>query len=179
MKKIILIAIAVIFLLATVIGMGKAEKTSAVPAAEQTTANTGNEPEQKLPAADAETIRTGFLDAVSRYEPGTAGSSLKRAVAAMRVLEFCSTHHLSDTDREEFTQNLLAAWKEMPENEKELFPELFASVSEQIEEDLNNGSALSGLFEDAGILEKMQELLKEETLQEDWEMLKGCAEALK
>lgn len=175
MKKWLLIVITVIFLAATVIGMGKAEKTADVSVASIATA----EPVQYYPAADAETIRTEFLDVVSRYEPGTAGSSLKRAVAAMHVLEFCNAHHLAETDREKFTENLLAAWKEFPETKKELFPELFASIAGQADEDLQNGAALSGLFEDAGILEEMQQLLSQDGLQISWETLKTCAETLK
>ena len=175
MKKWLLIVITVIFLAATVIGMGKAEKTADVSVASIATA----EPVQYYPAADAETIRTEFLDVVSRYEPGTSGSSLKRAVAAMHVLEFCNAHHLAETDREKFTENLLAAWKEFPETKKELFPELFASIAGQADEDLQNGAALSGLFEDAGILEEMQQLLSQDGLQISWETLKTCAETLK
>ena len=175
MKKWLLIVITVIFLAATVIGMGKAEKTADVSVASIATA----EPVQYYPAADAETIRTEFLDVVSRYEPGTAGSSLKRAVAAMHVLEFCNAHHLAETDREKFTENLLVAWKEFPETKKELFPELFASIAGQADEDLQNGAALSGLFEDAGILEEMQQLLSQDGLQISWETLKTCAETLK
>ena len=175
MKKWLLIVITVIFLAATVIGMGKAEKTADVSVASIATA----EPVQYYPAADAETIRTEFLDVVSRYEPGTAGSSLKRAVAAMHVLEFCNAHHLAETDREKLTENLLAAWKEFPETKKELFPELFASIAGQADEDLQNGAALSGLFEDAGILEEMQQLLAQDGLQISWETLKTCAETLK
>ena len=175
MKKWLLIVITVIFLAATVIGMGKAEKTADVSVASIATA----EPVQYYPAADAETIRTEFLDVVSRYEPGTAGSSLKRAVAAMHVLEFCNAHHLAETDREKFTENLLAAWKVFPETKKELFPELFASIAGQADEDLQNGAALSGLFEDAGILEEMQQLLAQDGLQISWETLKTCAETLK
>ena len=178
MKKWLLIVITIIFLGATVIGMNWAERTAFVPAVEQTTAILTAEAVQHYPAVDAETIGTEFLDAVSRYEPGTAGSSLKRAVAAMRVLEFCNAHHLAETDREKFTENLLAAWKEYPETKKELFPELFASVADQVDEDLQKGTALSGLFDDAGILEEMQQLLAQDGLQASWETLKACAEAL-
>ena len=178
MKKLLLIGITVIFLTATIIGMGFTKRIAINPTADQPTVTPATEFVQMFPAADAGTIRTEFLDAVCRYEPGTAGSSLKRAVAAMHVLEFCNTHHLADTDREQFTKNLLTAWKEFPETEKKFFPELFASISEQVDEDLQNGASLSGLFEDAGILEEMQQLLQEENLQSSWKMLKECTEVL-
>ena len=176
MKKLILVAAVVVFLAMTVFGMGRAEKTAGIPAAEQATVDN---PVQNRAVVGAETIRTDFLDVVCRYETGTAGSSLKRAVAAMHVLDFCHTQQLTDTDKDKFTENLLVAWGELPENEKELFPELFASVSEQVDEDLQNGASLSGLFDDAGILESMQQLLAQDGLQASWEVLKECAKELK
>ena len=97
----------------------------------------------------------------------------------MHVLDFCRIHYLAGTDKEKFTENLLSAWNELPDTEKELFPELFASVSGQIEEDLQNSDALSGMFDDAGILEEMQVLLQEENLRSSWAVLKECAGALK
>jgi ABC-type transport system substrate-binding protein len=178
MKKILLIAITIVFLAATVFGMGKAEKSSGLQAAEQTAATSTAEPIQSAAVVDAETIRTDYLDVVNAYQPGTAGSSLKRAVAAMRVLDFCNTHHLADADREKLKENLITAWNTLQETEKGLFPELFTSVSEQIDEDLVNGASLTGLFEDAGIQEEMQRLLAQNDIEASWEALKSCTQAI-
>ena len=181
MKKWILIGMTLVFLAATVISLVNPEIASQVKTygrEEEIRAET-LQAEQDVLVVGEEDIRTGFLDVITGYQPGTAGSSLKRAVAAMHVLDFCRIHYLAGTDKEKFTENLLSAWNELPDTEKELFPELFASVSGQIEEDLQNSDALSGLYDDAGILEEMQELLQEENLRSSWVVLKECAGALK
>lgn len=180
MKRWILIGIILLFLAATVISLVNPEITAQVKAygqREETRAE-AEQTARDVPAVSKEDIKTGFLDVIMGYQPGTAGSSLKRAVAAMRVMDFCRIHQLADIDKEKFLENLFSAWDEVPDTEKALFPELFDSVSRQIEEDLQNGDALSGLFEDAGILEEMQQLLKEENLQPSWEILKACTETL-
>ena len=181
MKKWILVGMTLVFLAATVISLVNPEIASQVKTygqEEEIRAET-LQAEQDVLVVGEEDIRTGFLDVITGYQPGTAGSSLKRAVAAMHVLDFCRIHYLAGTDKEKFTENLLSAWNELPDTEKELFPELFASVSGQIEEDLQNSDALSGLYDDAGILEEMQELLQEENLRSSWVVLKECAGALK
>ena len=163
-----------VFLAATVISLVNPEIASQVKTygqEEEIRAET-LQAEQDVPVVGKEDIRTGFLDVITGYQPGTAGSSLKRAVAAMHVLDFCRIHYLAGIDKEKFTENLLSAWNELPDTEKELF-------SGQIEEDLQNSDALSGLFDDAGILEEMQKLLQEENLRSSWAVLKECAGALK
>ena len=129
-------------------------------------------------AVDRDTIKTGFVDVISAYHPGTAGSSLKRAIAAANVLEFSVQNKLAQVNRESFAAELSAALDEMTEDEKALFPEQLASVMEQADEALRSFDSLSGLFEDAGVLEKMQQLMTDENLQADWKMLKECARAL-
>ena len=134
---------------------------------------------QAVPVVSREEIRTGLLDVIGAYEPGTAGSSLKRAVAAANVLEFAAENHSALEDKAGFSEALQTAWNEMTEAEKDRFPEQFASVAELADETLQDFSSLSGLFEDAGVLEKTQQLLQKENLRDDWEALKLCVQTIK
>ena len=177
MKKWILIIFTLIFLAATIITLGRPEASSTIQAY-------GQKEESSIEAVqavtvDRDTIKTGFLDVISAYYPGTAGSSLKRVIAVVNVLEFSVENKLAQVNRESFAAELNAAWDEMTEEEKELFPELLASVTEQADEALQSFDSWSGLFEDAGVLEKMQQLMREKTLLKDWEALKEYVQTSK
>ena len=176
MKKWLLIGITLVFLLATVISLMNQEISSQIKSYGQQEVS---REEAALQAVSAEEIRTGFLSAVNAYEPGTAGSSLKRAVAAANVLEFAAENHSALEDKAGFSEALQMAWNEMTEAEKSRFPEQFASVAELADETLQDFSSLSGLFEDAGVLEKTQQLLQKENLRDDWEALKSCVQTIK
>ena len=177
MKKWLLIGVTFVFLITMIFSMINPGISTQVKADGQE--ETSIETVKAVPVVSREEIRTGLLDVIGAYEPGTAGSSLKRAAAAVKVLDFAETNRISQVEKEKFSEELKLAWQGMTDREKQNFPEQFSAIAELADDALQDFSSHIGLFEDAGILEKMQQLLQNEDLIENWESLKECTETIK
>lgn len=74
--------------------------------------------------ADAPTVEEfaeGYFNVVANLEPGTAGVSLKTAVAASEVCAFAGAHALYNLDVESLRANMLAAFEAMDKDEQASF----------------------------------------------------------
>lgn len=123
----------------------------------------------KSKPVDPTVVREAFFDRVLAFHAGTAGSSLGRAAAAANVLDFA----VSYPDAE-----LEPAWDTLSEEEKLEFRENYDSVAYLLEQTWADPEQYFGLYDDAGVLEKMQKLLQKQGAETAWKALREKAEAL-
>ena len=95
-------------------------------------------------------IKEKLVDPILAYYPGTAGSSLKRAVAATNVLSFAAEYGACDVSA---VPELLTT-----EEEKNRFHENLLTIAGLLEETEADFNTFSGLYEDAGVYEQIREL---------------------
>ena len=100
-----------------------------------------------------EELKDKLVDPILAYYPGTAGSSLKRAVAAAKVLSFAAEYGACDVSA---VPDLLTT-----EEERTRFSENLLTISALLEETEADFDSLSGLYEDAGVYEQMSELAED------------------
>ena len=146
------------------------------------------EPAATSPSASE--LKEGFFLPVSGLEKGTAGSSLKEASGAMKVLSFAENKLITsisllisisssgdskrshDTvDQDALQSALLDAWKCLSAEEQALFSENYPSLAALLDKCFVDFSALSGLFEDAGVLPEMQALMQNPDVPSAWKLL--------
>lgn len=127
-----------------------------------------------LPAQDVWVDQ--YFHAVSGYEPGTAGSSLAEAQAACAVLGFASDYQLWSADIPAMRNSMLAAWEGMSEVERSGFNANYIDVVRLIDRCLSDYKGARGVFDDAGIGDRMEALIKSDTAQLSWSTL--CANTL-
>ena len=153
-------------------------ETQVVPAAPSSASAAAGVPiSTPIPASvTAEAVKTGVFDAVNAYEPGTAGSSLKCAVAAKKVLQFAGDNHLEQ--QQEIQPAVSAAWGMLTQQEKAKFAERWPSVSFQADDCFSPNTDLTGLFESAGIDKEMKALLADPELHSAWTALSGAVSVL-
>ena len=154
-----------------------AAQPTAQPAAEAGESADGKT-EYAAPAT-AEELQRGVFDVVNSFHPGTAGSSLSRANAAAELLQFVKDYELLHAEREALAQNLRTAWEALPEEEKGTFRENFPGLGELIQELYDEPETVTGLFEDAGVGERIQLLRDTPQLREGWEVLNSLAGELR
>ncbi|MBO7728927.1 MAG: hypothetical protein J6S50_10490 [Oscillospiraceae bacterium] len=135
---------------------------------------------QEIVAVSAEELTEGFFLPVSVLEKGTAGSSLKEAGGAVKVLSFAVNTFpaLSYSDQKEVSLQtaLLVAWSSLTPEQQERFDENYPSLSSLLDNCLSDFSNLCGLFEDAGVLPEMQALLQNPDASSAWKLLSGAWE---
>ncbi len=144
-------------------------RESAAPAAAVQTAEPSAEPAEEIPVEqamarlpDAEAFTNDFFGAVNSFHPGTAGSSLGRAAAACRVLEFASSWDLKTPDgayAEAVVNSLKTSWAGLSAEDQGTFAENWQGLSELISGTLSDFESNKGVYEDAGVLDSMQALL--------------------
>ena len=127
-----------------------------------------------LPAQDVWVDQ--YFHAISGYEPGTAGSSLAEAQAACAVFGFASDYQLWSADVPAMRDSMLAAWEGMSEEERSGIDANFIDVVRLIDNCLADYEGARGMFDDAGIGDRMEALLKSETARLSWATL--CANTL-
>ena len=120
------------------------------------TSHPGKTGSMEVPSATPlpEVVHTGLVEPLLTLYPGTAGSSLKRAAVAVKVLTFASQYAVAD---------ISADWEALTQEERTLFAENVISVSALLGETRADYDAYQGLYEDAGVLEQMNNLKDNET----------------
>lgn len=136
MKKIYWIILPVILLAAALILFLPAKKP----------VESGMPGPDAVPTADE--IRTELIDPLVSFYPGTAGSSLGRAIAASKLLAFADRY--TDIDEQKIT---------LTAEEKALLAENLISVEELLADTQQDFEGLKGLYEDAGVYDAMQSLV--------------------
>ena len=99
-------------------------------------------------------LKAKLVDPILAYYPGTAGSSLKRAVAAVKVLSFAAEYGVCD----------VKSVPSMLETEEETvrFYENLSAIDDLLKETEADFQAISGLYDDAGVYDVMSGLADNE-----------------
>ena len=99
-------------------------------------------------------LKAKLVDPILAYYPGTAGSSLKRAVAAVKVLSFAAEYGVCD----------VKSVPSMLETEEETvrFYENLSAIDDLLKETEADFHAISGLYDDAGVYDVMSGLADNE-----------------
>ena len=99
-------------------------------------------------------LKAKLVDPILAYYPGTAGSSLKRAVAAVKVLSFAAEYGVCD----------VKSVPAMLETEEETvrFYENLSAIDDLLKETEADFQAISGLYDDAGVYDVMSGLADNE-----------------
>ena len=124
-------------------------------------------------AVSSDQIRDNIINEVVSYHPGTAGSSLKQALAAANVLRFATEQKLSRNDCKTAFEK---AWSETDEESQKYFRENYEGLSWLITSAFSDYDSVSGVFEDAGVAEIMRTALGQADAEKDWDALNAVIE---
>ena len=137
---------------------------------------TAEDDEYEMPAPaeapTAEEFTEGYFGVLANLESGTAGASLKTAIAASEVCTFAETHELYNPDVEPLRANMLAAFEGMDEDEQAAFWTNFDTVRALLDECLEDYDANRAIFEDAGAADAMDEVMYDPLNRLAWENLR-------
>lgn len=122
-------------------------------------AESGAAPEATTTPPTAADLADGYFRAIASVEQGTAGASLKLAVAAAGAASFAADHGLWDPDNDALCAGLLEGWESLTAEEQAAFDGNFPVVAAQIDECLENWDSLRPIFEDAGAAEQMDRVV--------------------
>ena len=130
------------------------------------------EPPAPAEAPSVDELAEGYFSVFSGLEPGTAGVSLKTAVAASKVCAFAEAHELYNPDVESLRANMLAAFEGMDEDGQAAFWTGFDAVRALLDDCLDDYDANRAIFEDAGVVEAMDEVMYDPLNRLAWENLR-------
>lgn len=102
---------------------------------------------------------------------GTAGSSLKNAIAACRLAAFAAEHALADMDEMLLTEAVAGALMSLTEEQREELNFNLQSMHGVLTEAFADYDGISGLFDDAGVADEMALLVAAERSFEHYEAL--------
>lgn len=130
------------------------------------------EPPEPAEAPTAQSLAEGYFGVLAGLEYGTAGASLKAAIAASEVCAFAAEYALYNPDVDALRANMLAAFEAMDEDAQTAFWEGFDSVRPLLDDCLADWEANRPLFEDAGVAEAMDEVMYDPLNRLAWENLR-------
>lgn len=90
---------------------------------------------------------------------GTAGSSLKQAVAVCKIVSFAEERRLADIPSAELDKAFSIALARLDETRREELPTNLKGISSLVERARADWDSVSGLFESAGVEEEAAALL--------------------
>ena len=118
-------------------------------------------------------IRDNIIEEAVSFHPGTAGSSLRQAVAAADLLQFVTEQKLRNTDCKAAFE---AAWDSTDQETQEYFRENFEGLSWLITSAFDDYDSVKDMFEDAGVAEKMEKSMAKKNGVKDWQSLCSAVE---
>lgn len=165
----------------TVVGVDKPSSTpNATETTKVTTGNTAPKATKastakqgvKVAAPSAQQAAKGYLLVVSRFEKGSAGTSLKLAKTATAVLQFAAANDISNCDAKKTRVNMTTAWeKTLSEEDRDNFDDNFPDVVQFLLTAKENPADVQGLLEDAGVAEAFNKVAKQKGVWDDWNAL--------
>ena len=171
-KRIVLLALVLV--LALVITAGACGEVNS-PAVDPAPGEAQSVPAQ---APTAEEFAEGYFSVVAGLETGTAGASLKLAIAASEVCAFARAYRLDALDAAPVRANMLAAFEAMDGDGQALFRENFDAVRALLDDCLEDYDANRGAFEDAGVADGMDAAMRDPLTRPAWENLRDYTLAM-
>ena len=126
------------------------------------------------PVPTAESFIEGYFQVIGAVEQGTAGASLKQAIAAAEAAGFAVRYEMWDTDLEALRANMMEGWERMSDAEREAFDANFSNIAQLIDICLNDWEAVHGTFDDAGMAGDMASVVYDPLNRLAWENLCAC-----
>ena len=123
-------------------------------------------------APTVEALTEGYFDVLSGLESGTAGASLKTAIAASEVCAFAQAHALYNPDVESLRANLRAAFEAMRAEDQASFWQGFDAVRALLDDCLADWETVRPQFEDAGVAAAMDGIMADPQNRLAWENLR-------
>ena len=123
-------------------------------------------------APTAEEFAERYFNVLVNLESGTAGASLKTADTASDVCAFAIAHDLYNPDVESLRENMLIAFEGLGEDEQAAFWTGFDTVRALLDDCLEDYDANRVLFEDAGVVDAMDEVMYDPLNRLAWENLR-------
>ena len=122
-------------------------------------------------ATTPQALLTGYLSPVAEPGEGSAGYSLKLAVAVCKALTFAEEKALRDADRDALVENLDIAWDALGAARQLRFMENRDAVFAQADAAFEDYANEAPLYEDAGVDADMARLAASETARAAWQVL--------
>ena len=113
-----------------------------------------------------------YFRPIGALEEGTAGASLKQAIAAADAFAFASEYELWNAGKEALRDNLLAGYDSLTDDEREAFDQHFMDVVHLLDDCLADWEANRALFDDAGVAEVMDAAMADDQARQSWERLR-------
>ena len=113
-----------------------------------------------------------LLAVICDTEVGTAGSSLKQAGTAVRILRFCADQPSEFRETADLDTACRAALDMLDPADREAFDAVFPMISYLIDACFEDWGLQSAVFEDAGLKEAMEEMLKDPQVLVSWPVLR-------
>jgi len=123
------------------------------------------------PVPSPDQLTEEFFRVVGGIESGTAGASLKQALAIRDVLQFAVRNDLWAVDAGTLRDNLLTAWLAMTDEERGAFDANFISLLTRMRDAWEDWDAARGAFDDAGAAEAMDPLMDLRSARLSWDIL--------
>ncbi len=112
-----------------------------------------------------------FFRPVGKIEQGTAGSSLKNAATTCELVEFTDRCELWNNDPDKLRATLADAWQQLTEDERSAFGANYSGVTQLMTATLKSLESRIGTFEDAGVGDRMRELMANDFARFSWATL--------
>lgn len=112
-----------------------------------------------------------FFRPVGKIEQGTAGSSLKNAATTCELVEFTDRCELWNNDPDKLRATLADAWQQLTEDERSAFGANYSGVTQLMTATLKSLESRIGSFEDAGVGDRMRELMANDFARFSWATL--------
>ena len=109
---------------------------------------------------------------------GSAGGSLKGAIAASRALAFAVERAPLSWDRQTMYASFVDAFLALDADRAEEFPGNLENIERLIDNAFDDYEAVAGLFEDSGTAEAMAALLSDPDARAQWNALDGLLSEL-
>lgn len=105
---------------------------------------------------------------------GTAGCSLKEAIAAENIASFALRCEAADAEPEALFNVVDGAWNALDEELREEFVFNITGIDALLEHAFSDYVSVQGIFDDAGIEIQMRELVADEDALRHWTALYDC-----
>lgn len=132
----------------------------------------GSDVPKPLPAPSKEAFAEKYFSTLASVEAGSAGASLKTALAAEKVCAFAVEYELWNPDVEALRANMLSGFESLDADTQAAAQAGFDTVLTLLDDCLKDWEANRPLFADAGLAEKMDAVMYDPLNRLAWENLR-------